>query len=122
MSKKESPKEGQSLLGWFKYHQIIYDDDVKVKLCEWGVECVEDIKLVPINMWTQFIKPNIEFIELSRAEFALKKLQEYNFNVRSNSPLPLNNPTVTKKPQDTIKRNMLHGINLPSIKKLQVSS
>ena len=45
MSKKEAPKSGQSFLGWFDYHRIIYDDEVKVNLCEWLVESFEDLKL-----------------------------------------------------------------------------
>ena len=76
MSKKEASKSGQSLLGWFDDHQIIYDGEVKGKLCEWGVKCVDYIRLVPINMWTQFIKPKLKVVELFRAEFDLKQFQE----------------------------------------------
>ena len=64
------------MLGWFDDHQIIYGDKVKGKLCEWGARCVEDIKLVPINMWTQFLKPKLKVIELYRDEFSLEQLQE----------------------------------------------
>ena len=68
-------------------------------------------------MWTQFLKPNHKVIEPSRAEFDLEKLQEDNFNVRANSPLPINNPTGTKKTPNPRKSNKLHGDNLSSIKK-----
>ena len=68
-------------------------------------------------MWTQCLKPNINIIELSRAEFALKQLQEENFNIRENAPLPLKSPTGTKKPPNTRRRDIFHSVNLPSIKK-----
>ena len=47
----------------------------------------------------------------------MKQLQEEKFNVRGNAPLPLNDPTGTKKPQNPRKRNTLHDDNLSSIKK-----
>ena len=82
MSKIEAPKAGQSLLGLFYDHWIIYDHEVKGKLCEWGVECDEEIKLVHIDIWTQFLKQKLKVIEISRADFFLKQLQEENFNVK----------------------------------------
>ena len=103
--------------GWYYYHQIIYDDKVKVKLYEWVVECVEDINFVPINIWTQFLKPKINVIDISRAEFSLKQIQEDRFNIRENAPLTLKNPTGTNKPPNTSKSNTLHGGNITSIKK-----
>ena len=104
-------------MGWFDDNQIISDDQVKGNLFEWGVECVDDLKLVPVNMWTQLLKPKLKFIELCRAEFALKKLQEEKFNMSANKPLNLNNPTGTNKPQNIRKSNTLHGGNIPSTKK-----
>ena len=76
MSKKEAPKAGQSLLGCFDDHQIIYDGEFKGNLCEWGVECVEYIKLVHIDMWTQILKQKLKVVEFFRAGFSLKQLQE----------------------------------------------
>ena len=116
MSKNISPKAGQPLLGWFDYHWIIYDVEVKGNIFEWGVKCVDYLKLVPINMWTQYLKRNLKVMEISRAEFYLKQLQEEKFNVRENSPLTLKNPTDTKNPPNTRKRYKLHGVNNPSIK------
>ena len=68
-------------------------------------------------MWTQFLKPKLKVVELSRAEFSLKQLEEEGFNVRENSPLPIKNPTCPKKPPNTRKMNTFYGVNLPSIKK-----
>ena len=68
-------------------------------------------------MWTQFLKPKLTVILLSRAEFSLKQIQEDRFNVRSNAPLTINNATGTNKLQNSSKRNTLHRGNLPSIKK-----
>ena len=105
------------MLGWFDDNLIIYDGEVKENLYEWGVRCVEDINLVPINIWTQFLKPKINVIDISRAEFSLKQIQEDRFNIRENAPLTLKNPTGTNKPPNTSKSNTLHGGNITSIKK-----
>ena len=91
---------------------MIYDDEVKGKLYEWGVRCVEDIKFFPINMWTQFLKPNLKVIDISWAEFALKQFQEEKLNIRANAPLPINNPIGTKKPPNPRNRNTFKGVNV----------
>ena len=52
-----SSKDGDSggpdtdLEGWFLRHKIPYTDGVQISLDDWGVQCVEQLKLLPSDVF-----------------------------------------------------------------------
>eukprot|EP00957_Ditylum_brightwellii_P101209 7712917-Ditylum_brightwellii.AAC.1 len=73
---------------WFSDHQIIFDNEVKEALDNWGIEVVDDLKFITMEMWLALMKPKCKFVGLERAKIALEDLQKERYDAKAHAPLP----------------------------------
>ena len=74
---------------WFSDNRIDMDDDVRGKLDEWGVECLEDLKIVPLDLWVCFFEKKLKMVPLERAKIALTELQKEKYKPEAEKSLPI---------------------------------
>eukprot|EP00957_Ditylum_brightwellii_P200570 15290434-Ditylum_brightwellii.AAC.1 len=78
---------------WFPDNRVVMDGDVRGKLDEWRVECLKNLKLVPLSLWVGFFEKELKMVPLERANIGLTKLHREEYNPKSNEPLPLEDPS-----------------------------
>ena len=92
---------------WFSDHRLPYTDGMEQKLSHFGVEILEDLKLLSEECWDEiWTGVAMPYITKERFRRSLKELNEEEYDTTAQAPIPLaseSTPMAQNKPASSFK-------------------